>query len=112
MVKKEKSYSSLPSKSAQIDLTIKSPISQKRNNVEGTDLSIENLKIEEALKKLVSFSQAVCIPRILVFSFCFLILLLLMMFLFHVSDHISLSTADLKIRVEKAERALKEQEEV
>ena len=61
MVKKEKSTPSLPPKRAHIDLTTKTLGSQKRKIDEVTDLHLENLGAEEALRKLVTFSQAVSI---------------------------------------------------
>lgn len=103
VVKKENSSYSLPLNRNSIDLMVKTPGLRKRKTTKVTDLSLENLRAESALLKLVSFSQVV---RASVTSlFIFYLLLFLMLFLFQVSDH---AFADLKIRAEKAELALME----
>ena len=68
-VKKEKISSSLPPKRSTIDLTGKTPGSWKRKIVESAGLSLESLGAEEALQKLVCFSQAVTVGFIRVLSF-------------------------------------------
>lgn len=84
MVKKEKVPSPLPPKRVQVDINIKTSSSQKRKTFKATDLSLGNLGAKEALRKLVSFSQPV-------------------------TNDISWSTVDLKVKAEKAELASKEQ---
>ena len=64
---------------------------------------MENLGVEDTLRMLVSFSQAISTTIILLFTYCSL--LLIMYFLFQVSDHISL---DMRIQDERAEQVLKE----
>ena len=67
---------------------------------------MENLGVEVALLKLITFSQ---------FVSCFELLSVLLQFNYHdlqlVADHISRSTEDLRLRIERAEHALKEKEE-
>lgn len=61
VVKKGKVSSSLPPKRAHIDLTIKTPGSHKRKTIEAMDLSLENLRVEEAIRKPVFLSHVVSI---------------------------------------------------
>lgn len=68
MVKKEKTSYLHPPKRVVIDLSMKTPEFKKRNPSEIPDLSLENLGTEEAMKKLISFSQAVITSE---FSFSF-----------------------------------------
>lgn len=66
------------------------------------ELSLEKLRVEDALHKLASFAQAV---RMNMFSL-YIVTFISHLFWFQVSDHIS---AELRIR-EKGEQVLKEQE--
>lgn len=59
LVKKEKVASSLASKKSHINLPMKTLGSRKRKIVEDMDFCLKNLGPEEALRKLVSFSQDV-----------------------------------------------------
>lgn len=68
MVKNEKTYSSRPPKRFVINLSMKTLGSNKRNPSEIPYLSFGNLGVEEAMKKLFSFSQAISTSE---FSFSF-----------------------------------------
>lgn len=59
MVRKENTSSSLPLKRDLVDLTIKTPGSRKRKSPEILDLSMDILGVEEAMKKMISFSKTV-----------------------------------------------------
>lgn len=79
VVKKDKTSSSLPIMRAHVDLTVKTTGSKKRKNVNPADLSLENLRVEDALRKLIFFSQAISTNIILLLTF---LLLLILMFFF------------------------------
>lgn len=72
VVKKEKVSSSFPLKRTSIDLTVKTSGSKKRKIVGVVDLSLENLEEEDALRKLVSFSQGVSFNVFYPFTLFFL----------------------------------------
>lgn len=57
VVKKEKTSYSLPPKRTSIDLMVKTSGYQMRKSVEAMDLILEDIRGEDALLKLVSFSQ-------------------------------------------------------
>lgn len=76
MVKKENFASSLPSKKAHIDLNVMTLGSQKWKTVEALDLRLENHESEEALRKLISFSQAVIISLAMILVFLILYILI------------------------------------
>ncbi|XP_042758261.2 uncharacterized protein LOC111907220 isoform X1 [Lactuca sativa] len=105
VIKKEKASSSLPPKRTSIYLTVKTPGSKKRKSAGTTNLGLKNLGVEEALLKLISFSQFVSI-----FKLISTILLFTCHDLPQVADHVSRSTEDIRIRAEWAEHALKEQD--
>ena len=59
VVKKQKNFPSIPTMRAPIYLTVKTPRSRKRKTFGAVDMCLENLSIEDSLRKLISFSQAV-----------------------------------------------------
>lgn len=105
MVKREKKPYYLPPKRDSIYLTIKTLGSKKRKSVGAPDIGLKNLGVEEALLKLIFFSQSVS---------TFELLSVLLQFNYHdlllVFYHVSRSTKDLRIEVERVEHALKEKE--
>lgn len=105
VVIKERASSSLPPKMRSIDLNVKTSRSKKKKSSGAHDFGPENLAVEEALLKLISFSQSIS-------SFELLLVLLYFTYndLLQVADHVSQSNEDLWLRVERAEHALKEQD--
>lgn len=59
VVKKEKTSSSRPPNRVMINLSMKAHGSKKRKTSEIPDLNLESLGAEEAMEKLISFSQVV-----------------------------------------------------
>ena len=98
VVKNEKVSSSFPIKRTFINLTLKTLGCKKRKTARTVGLSLENLEVEDALQKLVSFSLDVSANIILLFVLYFFPFL--MSFLFQVSDHIS---ANLRIQAKRVE---------